>query len=77
MKTGINIIYETRAFDLSWLRVACLRSSGRYHSIGAISLDLRGLGEAFSHTSRLQCIQQELVDGPIPNGNTETLISDQ
>ena len=67
MKIGAKIIYETRAFNLSRLRVACLRNSGRYYSIGAIFLDLRRRGEAFFHTSRLQCLQREPVDGPIPN----------
>ena len=55
MKIGANISYETRAFNLASLRVACLRNSGRYYSIRIIFLDLRGYGEAFFHTSRLQC----------------------
>ena len=47
MKIGVNVIYETRTFNLSRLRVACLRNSGRYYSIGTMFLDSRGYGESF------------------------------
>ena len=56
MKIGANLIYGTRAFNLSRLRVACLRNTDRYYSIGVISLDFRGCEEAFLHTSRLRCL---------------------